>query len=125
MIPPFSSANNTSGNSKSANSNSGEQRLISPIGRSEDQNDNKTTDCFSTRHAVKQGERLVIVLRGIIEKRGRTSVLEVKQWIGVSERATLTFIRQLMAEGYLESNSSKPLSLKATDKAKQLFGVTA
>ena len=65
----------------------------------------------------------MIVLRGIIEKRGRTSVLEVKQWIGVSERATLTFIRQLMAEGYLESNSSKPLSLKATDKAKQLFGV--
>ena len=90
-----------------------------------DQNDNKTTDCFSTRHAVKQGERLVIVLRGVIENRGRTSVLEVKQWIGVSERATLTFIRQLMAEGYLESNSSKPLSLKATDKAKQLFGVTA
>ena len=90
-----------------------------------DQNDNKTTDCFRTRHAVKPGERLVIVLRGIIEKRGRTSVLEVKQWIGVSERATLTFIRQLMAEGYLESNSSKPLSLKATDKAKQLFGVTA
>ena len=83
---------------------------------------NKTVDWFSTRHAVKQGERLVIVLRGIIEKRGRTSVLEVKQWIGVSERATLTFIRQLMAEGYLESNSSKPLSLKATDKAKQLFG---
>ena len=41
MIPPFSSANNTSGNSKSANSNSGEQRLISPIGRSEDQNDSK------------------------------------------------------------------------------------
>ena len=90
-----------------------------------DQHDNKTTDCFSTRHAVKHGERLVIVIRGIIEKRGRTSVLEVKQWIGVSERATLTFIRQLMAEGYLESNSSKPLSLKATDKAKQLFGVTA
>lgn len=29
-----------------------------------DQNDNKTVDCFSTRHAVKQGERLVIVLRG-------------------------------------------------------------
>ena len=88
-----------------------------------DLNNNKTVDCLSTRHAVKQGERLVIVLRGIIEKRGRTSVLEVKQWIGVSERATLTFIRQLMAEGYLESNSSKPLSLKATDKAKQLFGV--
>ena len=27
-----------------------------------DQNDNKTVDCFSTRHAVKQGERLVICL---------------------------------------------------------------
>ena len=82
-------------------------------------------DCglFQHSHAVKQGERLVIVLRGIIEKKGRTSVLEVKQWIGVSERATLTFIRQLMAEGYLETNSSNPLSLKATDKAKQLFWV--
>ena len=88
-----------------------------------DQHDNKTVDCFSTRHAVKQGERLVIVLKVIIEKKGRTSVLEVKQWIGVSERATLIFIRQLMAEGYLESNSSNPLSLKATDKAKQLFWV--
>lgn len=88
-----------------------------------DQHNNKTVDCFSTRHAVKQGERLVIVLKGIIEKKGRTSVLEVKQWIGVSERATLIFIRQLMAEGYLESNSSNPLSLKATDKAKQLFWV--
>ena len=88
-----------------------------------DQHDNKTVDCFSTRHAVKQGVRLVIVLKGIIEKKGRTSVLEVKQWIGVSERATLIFIRQLMAEGYLESNSSNPLSLKATDKAKQLFWV--
>ena len=88
-----------------------------------DQHDNKTVDCFSTRHAVKQGERLGIVLKGIIEKKGRTSVLEVKQWIGVSERATLIFIRQLMAEGYLESNSSNPLSLKATDKAKQLFWV--
>lgn len=40
-------------------------------------------------------------------------MLEVKQWIVVSERATLTFIRQLMAEGYLESSSSKPLSPKS------------
>ncbi|AUX84882.1 hypothetical protein C3F34_01535 [Acinetobacter sp. ACNIH2] len=88
-----------------------------------DQHDNKTVDCFSTRHAVKQGERLVIVLKGIIEKKGRTSVLEVKQWIGISERATLSFIKQLMAEGYLESSGSNPLSLRATDKAKQLFWV--
>ena len=87
--------------------------------------DNQTVDCFSTRHAVKQGERMILVLKNIINKRGRTSVKEVQQWIGVTERNTAVFVKQLIIEGYLETNSRRPISLKATDKAKQLFGVNA
>ena len=90
-----------------------------------DQYDNKTVDCFSSKHAVKQGERMILVLKNIINKRGRTSVKEVQQWIGVTNRNTANFVNQLIIEGYLESNSKTPLSLKATDKAKQLFGVNA
>ncbi|MEG0132035.1 MAG: hypothetical protein RR677_11255 [Acinetobacter sp.] len=90
-----------------------------------DQYDNKTVDCFNSKHAVKQGERMILVLKNIINKRGRTSVKEVQQWIGVTNRNTANFINQLIIEGYLESNSKTPLSLKATDKAKQLFGVNA
>ena len=87
--------------------------------------DNQTVDCFSSKHAVKQGERMILVLKNIINKRGRTSVKEVQQWIGVTNRNTANFVNQLIIEGYLESNSKTPLSLKATDKAKQLFGVNA
>ena len=87
--------------------------------------DNQTMDCFTSKHAVKQGERMILVLKNIINKRGRTSVKEVQQWIGVTERNTAVFVKQLIIEGYLETNSMRPISLKATDKAKQLFGVNA
>lgn len=85
--------------------------------------DNKTVDCFSSKHAVKHGERMILVLKNIINKRGRTSMKEVQGWIGISSAATGAFVRQLIAEGYLETNSKRPVSLKATDKAKQLFEV--
>ena len=87
--------------------------------------DNQTVDCFASKHAVKQGERMILVLKNIINKRGRTSVKEVQQWIGVTERNTAVFVKQLIIEGYLETNSRRPISLKATDKAKQLLGVNA
>ena len=87
--------------------------------------DNQSMDCFTSKHAVKQGERMILVLKNIINKRGRTSVKEVQQWIGVTERNTAVFVKQLIIEGYLETNSRRPISLKATDKAKQLFGVNA
>lgn len=90
-----------------------------------DQYDNKTVDCFSSKHAVKQGERMILVLRNIINKRGRTSIEEVQSWIGITKGNTAVFVKQLIIEGYLETNSRRPISLKATDKAKQLFGVNA
>ena len=87
--------------------------------------DNKTVDCFSSKHAVKHGERMILVLKNVINKRGQTSMKEVQGWIGISESAVRTFVRQLIAEGYLETNSKRPVSLKATDKAKQLFGAAS
>ena len=87
--------------------------------------DNKTVDCFNSKYAVKHGERMILVLKNIINKRGRTSMKEVQGWIGISSSASGTFVRQLIAAGYLETNSKRPVSLKATEKAKQLFGVKA
>ena len=87
--------------------------------------DNKTVDCFGSKHAVKQGERMIIVLKNIINKRGRTSMKEVQSWIGLSSTATGAFVRQLITEGYLETNSKRPVSLKATEKTKQLLGMAS
>lgn len=87
-----------------------------------DENDNKTVDCFSSRHAVKQAERVIFILKSVMSKRGRTSIKDIQSIVNLSGRATTTLVNQLMTEGYLESNSQKPISLKATDKAKQLFG---
>ena len=78
---------------------------------------------FSTKQAVKQGERMVLVLKKIIQKSGRTSLKEVTEWMEISPRNANVFVNQLLAEGYLETNSKSPMSLKATEKAKQLFGV--
>ena len=90
-----------------------------------DQNDNKTMDWCRSNHSVKHGERMILVLKNIISKRGRASMKDVQGWIGISSSATGTLVRQLITEGYLETNSKKPVSLKATDKAKQLLGVNA
>lgn len=87
--------------------------------------DNKTVDCFGSKHAVKQGERMILVLKNIISKRGRASMKDVQGWIGISSSASGTLVRQLITEGYLETNSKRPVSLKATEKAKQLFGDAA
>ena len=87
--------------------------------------DNQTVDCFASKHAVKLGERMILVLKNIINKRGRTSIEEVQSWIGITKGNTAVFVKQLIIEGYLETNSRRPISLKATDKAKQLFGVNA
>jgi len=88
-----------------------------------DQHDNKTVDCFPSMLAVAYGERMILVLKNIINKRGRTSIEEVQSWIGITKGNTAVFVKKLIIEGYLETNSRRPISLKATDKAKQLFGV--
>lgn len=53
----------------------------------------------------------------------RTSLKEVTEWMEISPRNANVFVNQLLAEGYLETNSKSPLSLKATEKAKRLFEV--
>jgi hypothetical protein len=50
---------------------------------------------FSTKQAVKQGERMVLVLKKIIQKSGRTSLKEVTEWMEISPRNANVFVNQL------------------------------
>lgn len=85
--------------------------------------DQQTVDWCRSRHAVSQMEKVVLVLKKAIGYRGRFSTKDVQTWTGLSKRASYELIQQLMGSGYLETNSQSSLSLKATDKAKQLFWV--
>ncbi|WP_312969035.1 hypothetical protein [Acinetobacter gerneri] len=74
---------------------------------------------------IKQCEKMVLVLRNSIEKKGKTSSKDIQEWIGGSYSKTIHFAEQLVATGYLISDRAKPLGFLPTDKAKQLFWVTA
>ena len=54
---------------------------------------------FSTKQAVKQGERMVLVLKKIIQKSGRTSLKEVTEWMEISPRNANVFVNQLLQKG--------------------------
>ncbi|MGO1061699.1 hypothetical protein [Acinetobacter lwoffii] len=88
-----------------------------------DQNDNKTVDWVRSKHAVKQGEKMILVLCRMLSKPGRTSVKEAHGWIGGSFRPAAKFVKQLEEAGYIAGDGQKPEGFKATEKTKQLFGV--
>jgi hypothetical protein len=88
-----------------------------------DQNDNKTVDWVPSKHAVKQGEKMILVLRRMLAKSGRTSVKEIHGWIGGTIRPARTFVEQLEEAGYISGDKQLPEGFRVTDKAKQLFGV--
>ena len=75
--------------------------------------------------AVKQTEKIVLVLKNAIQSKGRFSTMDIAEWTGLSRFSANVISRQLVKERYLISDGCKPLGFKATDKAKQLFGVTA
>ncbi|ENV87514.1 hypothetical protein F939_02298 [Acinetobacter radioresistens DSM 6976 = NBRC 102413 = CIP 103788] len=87
-----------------------------------DQHDNKTVDWVRSKHAVRQGEKMILVLRRMIAKTGRTSVKEVNEWIGGTARPARTFVEQLELAGYVAGDKQNPEGFKPTEKAKQLFG---
>lgn len=87
------------------------------------EHDFQTVDWCRSKHAVAQAEKVAIVLRKTLEHRGRVSIKEIQEWIGINNRNAALLVKQLIENGYLESNSVKPLSLKATNKAKQFFWV--
>ncbi|HCJ0348605.1 TPA: hypothetical protein NQH15_000301 [Acinetobacter baumannii] len=72
---------------------------------------------------VEQFEKMALVLKNSIEKRGRTSIADIQEWIGCSYSKSKRFAYQLREAGYLISDNSRPIGLKPTDKAKQLFWV--
>lgn len=73
--------------------------------------------------AVKQTEKIVLVLKNAIQSKGRFSTMDIAEWTGLSRFSANVISRQLVKEGYLISDGCKPLGFKATDKAKQLFWV--
>lgn len=72
---------------------------------------------------VQQFEKMALVLKNIIEKRGKTSIADIQEWVGGSYQIAKRFSQQLTDTGYLKSDNAKPLGFTATDKAKQLFWV--
>ncbi|ENU57355.1 hypothetical protein L291_3967 [Acinetobacter guillouiae MSP4-18] len=72
---------------------------------------------------VEQFEKMVLVLKNSIEKRGKTSIADIQQWIDGNYSKSKRFAYQLREAGYLKSDNAKPLGFTATDKAKELFKV--
>lgn len=73
--------------------------------------------------AIKQGEKMVLVLKKSIEKKSKTSSKDIQVWIGGSYSKSIHFAEQLVATGYLTTDKAKPQGFLPTDKAKQLFWV--
>jgi len=72
---------------------------------------------------VEQFEKMALVLKNSIEKRGKTSIADIQEWIGCNYSKSKRFAHQLREAGYLQSDNARPMGLKPTDKAKQLFWV--
>lgn len=73
--------------------------------------------------AIKQGEKMVLVLKKSIEKKSKTSSKDIQGWIGGSYSKSIHFAERLVATGYLTTDRAKPQGFLPTDKAKQLFWV--
>ena len=80
---------------------------------------------MKNQSAVEQFEKMALVLKNSIEKRGKTSIADIQQWIDGNYSKSKRFAQQLTAAGYLKSDQAKPLGFKPTEKATQLFWVAA
>ena len=76
-------------------------------------------------NAVDQFEKIALVLKNAIEKRGKTSIADIQQWISCNYEKSKRFAYQLREAGYLKSDNAKPLGFTATDKARQIFWAAA
>lgn len=74
-------------------------------------------------NTVEQFEKIALVLKNAIEKRGKTSIADIQQWVGCNYEKSKRFAYQLREAGYFKSDNSKPIGFTATDKAKQMFWV--
>lgn len=88
-----------------------------------DQHDNKTVDWCRSQHAVAQGEKMIVVLRHMLFKSGKTSVADVLALVGGTKRSVQRYLDQLDQAGYVFRDDASPAGFTATNKTKELFGV--
>ena len=87
--------------------------------------DNQTVDWCRSQHAVAQGEKMILVLRYMLSKSGKTSVVDVVGLVGGTKRNVQRYLDQLDQAGYVIRDDASPAGFTATDKTKQLFGVSS
>ena len=78
---------------------------------------------FSARQAVRQGERMILVLQEMLAKRGKTSVVDVQGMMGMTTRTVQRYLDQLVQAGYVLRDDATPAGFIPSEKAKQLFEV--
>ena len=68
-------------------------------------------------------ERNIALLKAAATRTGRISTRDCADIIGLHRRSAQRYLVDLEGLGYLEGDGCYPRGYKATDKAKQLFGV--
>lgn len=68
-------------------------------------------------------ERSIALLRTAYSRSSRLSTRDCMEITGLQQRSAQRYLVELEKLGYLQSDGSTPRGYKATDKAKQLFGV--
>ena len=85
--------------------------------------DNQAVDWCRSQHAVAQGEKMILVLRYMLSKSGKTSVADVLALVGSTKRSVQRYLDQLDQAGYVQRDDASPAGFTATNKTKELFGV--
>ncbi|WP_111884570.1 hypothetical protein [Acinetobacter sp. CFCC 11171] len=87
------------------------------------EHDFQTMDWCRSQHAVAQGEQMLLVLRQMMAKRGKTSATDVLGWIGKTRRTAQRYLDQLERAGYVIRDDATPSGFTPTDKTKQIFTI--
>ncbi len=83
----------------------------------------KQQNFSGVRQAVRQGERMILVLQEMLAKRGKTSVVDVQGMMGMTTRTVQRYLDQLVQAGYVLRDDATPARFIPSEKAKQLFEV--
>lgn len=87
------------------------------------EHDFHTIDWCRSMHAVSQGEKMILVLRQMMAKRGKSSSKDVTEWLGCPRRTAQRYLNQLEMAGYAERDDGYPAGFRPTEKTKQIFTI--
>lgn len=87
------------------------------------EHDFQTMDWCRSKHALSQAEQMLVVLRQMMIKRGKTSTNDVLGWTGKTRRSAQRYLTQLEKAGYVTRDDSNPAGYTPTEKTKQIFTI--